>query len=226
MTHPYAHRLAQWLRAHRHEANAGPMKQYMRNQFEFLGIKTPERRALLKEFLAQHGLPPRTELADIVSKLWEWPERELQYCALALLEKEKRSLSKMDLEFIEKLITNKPWWDTVDMLAANIVGPLFKNEPECIPVYTERWMQSNHMWLQRTAILFQLRYKEETDEALLYQLIRQCRQSSEFFIQKAIGWALREYSKTHPASVQRFVESETLTPLSKREALKVIQRRR
>ncbi|WP_035097766.1 DNA alkylation repair protein [Anoxybacteroides tepidamans] len=224
MTSPYVHKLIQQLRAHHNQTNAESMKKYMRDQFEFIGIKTPKRRELLKEFITEHGLPPFAELPEVVRELWELPEREFQYIALTFLEKARKKLTTDDIPFIEELIVNKSWWDTVDLLAANIVGTILQNYQDCIPVYAEKWIQSDHIWLQRTALLFQLKYKHETDEELLYHLIRQCRHSKEFFIQKAIGWALREYSKTSPASVERFVESEHLAPLSRREALKVIQR--
>ncbi|KPV59960.1 DNA alkylation repair protein, partial [Paenibacillus sp. A3] len=106
------------------------------------------------------------------------------------------------------------------------VGELFTRFPELIPVRTQRWMASDSMWLQRTALLFQLRYKKRTDAALLFDLIRQCAASKEFFIRKAIGWALREYSKTDEAAVRRFVAETALSPLSIREALKYVDRRK
>jgi 3-methyladenine DNA glycosylase AlkD len=224
MEHGYVNKLADWMRSHRNEENAGPMKKYMRNQFEFLGIKTPERIALLREFLKEHGKPHFEDLSETVLALWELPEREFQHIALTLLEKDVKKLSEEHVKLAEKLIVTKSWWDTVDHLATRIVGTILKKHPELIEPYTRKWIQSDNFWLKRTAILFQLKYKKDTNEALLYHYIRMCKDSKEFFIQKAIGWALREYSKTNPESVKRFVDSEELAPLSKREALKVIKK--
>jgi 3-methyladenine DNA glycosylase AlkD len=224
MVQTYVVQLKEWMYQHRNEENSVPMKKYMRDQFEFLGIKTPERTALLREFLKQYGKPPFEHLNDIILALWELPEREFQYIALTLLEKEVKKLSEEHLLLAETLIVTKSWWDTVDHLATKIVGTILKSHPQLIEPYTRRWIQSDHFWLNRTAILFQLKYKDDTDESLLYHYIRMCKDSKEFFIQKAIGWALREYSKTNPESVLRFVESEELAPLSKREALKIIKK--
>jgi 3-methyladenine DNA glycosylase AlkD len=222
MVYDYVNKLVDWMRSHRNEEHAEPMKKYMRNQFEFLGIKTPERTALLREFLKEHGKPKFEDLEETVLLLWELPKREFQYIALSLLEKEVKKLSEEHVKLAERLIVTKSWWDTVDHLAPRIVGMILKKHPELIEPYTGKWIQSDNFWLKRTAILFQLKYKKDTDEALLYHYIRMCKDSKEFFIQKAIGWALREYSKTNPESVKRFVDSEELAPLSKREALKVI----
>jgi 3-methyladenine DNA glycosylase AlkD len=220
----YVKPLVQWMNEHRNEENAKPMKKYMRDQFEFLGIKAPQRNALLKEFLKEYGKPRLEELPQTVLALWELPEREFQYIALTLLEKDVKKLSDKHLALAETLVVTKSWWDTVDPLSTNIIGTILKKHPKWIEYYTGKWVQSDHMWLQRTAILFQLKYKKETDEQLLYEYIRMCKDSKEFFIQKAIGWALREYSKTNPESVIKFVESEHLPPLSKREALKIIKK--
>ncbi|MCK5077528.1 MAG: DNA alkylation repair protein, partial [Calditrichia bacterium] len=114
----------------------------------------------------------------------------------------------------------KSWWDTVDFIATNLVGPLFEKYSELIIPYTKKWMDSGNIWLQRTSILFQLKYKEKTDFKLIIGFIQQCSSSNEFFIQKAIGWILREYSKTDASTVIEFVKNNKLAPLSEREALK------
>ena len=110
--------------------------------------------------------------------------------------------------------------DTVDFLASNMVGMHFKRFPNLIPEYTSKWMASGNIWLQRTCLLYQLKYKENTNTSLLYSWIHSLMDSKEFFIQKAIGWILREYSKTAPAEVIDFIHNTNLKPLSKREGLK------
>ncbi|WP_127588632.1 DNA alkylation repair protein [Paenibacillus koleovorans] len=200
------------------------MKAYMRDQFEFLGIPQPERKLIDDRFLSEHGLPEPAELEAVVRALWELPEREYAYFALGLLSRTRKNAPPERLGLLEWLIVTHSWWDTVDELAANQVGPLLAKYPELIESVTSRWMDSGHLWLQRTAILFQLKYKAKTDTALLYSYIGRLAGSKEFFIRKAIGWALREYSKTAPEEVSAFVAEHELSPLSKREALKVINR--
>lgn len=206
--------------ANANPADAAPMKKYMREQFEFLGIKTPLRRKLIKAFYAEHGLPPLAELQALVRQLWEIPYREYQYTALEFLTRRRRHLTPDYLPLLERLITSKSWWDTVDGLAAHQVGGLFARFPEIRDTHIGRWRRQENIWLRRTTLLFQLRYKEKTDEDLLFALIEENLADKEFFIQKAIGWSLREYSKSNPTAVQQFVAVTELSPLAQREALK------
>ncbi|RIW29092.1 DNA alkylation repair protein [Bacillus salacetis] len=216
----YAQQLIGLFRQHENEENAGPMKAYMRNQFEFLGIKTPERKELLRGFIKENGIPPLDELPEAVRELWGQPEREFQYLALTLLDKERRKLGPEHLALLEELVLRKSWWDTIDTIASRIAGFIIRKYPEEGEAYLVKWISSDNFWLNRTAILHQLSYKGETDEVKLFTYIRQHSSSREFFIEKAIGWALREYSKTAPEQVKRFIEKEDLRPLSKREGLK------
>ncbi len=224
--HSYIKGIYKILNEHRNAENAIPMKKYMRNQFDYFGIKAAERRLLCNEYLKNHTLPERRELHKIVKELWKMDERELQYFAIELLMKSKKQWTVEDVTLIEYLVTNKSWWDTVDFLAALIAGAWFKKFPEQIKPVTEKWNSSENIWLQRTSILFQLKYKQDTDLKLLSKYIKRLSSSKEFFVQKAIGWILREYSKTDPALVQQFVETQKLMPLSKREAMKVIERKK
>ncbi|GAA4855374.1 DNA alkylation repair protein [Paenibacillus vulneris] len=204
----------------RNEAEAAPMKQYMRNQFDFLGIRGPKRVELFKEWVHRNGLPPLEELPEVVTSLWSMPEREYQYTAIDLLVKMQRKLEKEHIDLLEWLIVHKSWWDTVDGIAPNGAGYLFQKHPELIASYADRWIESDPIWLQRSAILFQLKYKSRTQESLLFRYIQRRSDSDEFFIQKAIGWALREYSKTNPEAVRDFIQSHELKPLSRREGMK------
>lgn len=148
------------------------------------------------------------------------PEREFQNVALDMLERRVKKLDKSYIGLFETLITTKPWWDTIDPIASKLIGSFMLKYPELIEDYPEKWIASGDMWLQRTAILFQLKYKAKTNVPLLFRYIDNCSESREFFIQKAIGWALREYAKTDAAAVRRFVQERRLAPLSRREALK------
>ncbi len=216
----YLQSLKAHYQSHRNSDNAVPMKKYMRNQFEFLGIKSPTARALFKQFVAANGLPDVEDLAPLVRELWAWPEREYQYVALTFLDKLQKKLTPDVVPLLEHLITHKAWWDTVDAIASHNVGKLLHQYPDHRDRVISQWRHAENFWLRRTTLLFQLGYKAETHEALLFSLVKANQDSSEFFIQKAIGWALREYSKTAPEAVTTFVREESLAPLSQREALK------
>jgi len=208
--------------------NASPdtafwMEKYMKNKFKAFGLKRPQRDVINKEFIADYGFPPQDKLFEVVNMLWQMPEREMQYYAMELLYRFRKQVKKEDICFYENIITQKSWWDTIDYIAVNLVGNYFKNHSEQIPLITSQWMASGNMWLQRICMLFQLKYKKETDYELLFSFIKQLNTSKEFFIQKAIGWALREYAKTNPNEVINFVNNTPLKPLSKREALRRIK---
>jgi 3-methyladenine DNA glycosylase AlkD len=222
MGHEYADRLVSLLKENQSEENREAMEKYMRNQFAFFGIKTPERNILMREFLKVNGKPPVDELPEIVRSLWKEPQRECQYAAMTLLDKRARYLTKAHLPLIEEMILTGSWWDTIDLIASNMVGRI--HEKDNAEEHLEKWIHSDNFWLNRTAILHQLKYKEKTDERRLFRDILMHNESKEFFIQKAIGWALREYSKTNPEAVQQFIDRENLAPLSKREGLKHINR--
>lgn len=200
---------------------APQMSAYMKNKFPFLGIQKPKRQQLSKEFIkeAKRG---KTIDWDMVNRLWDLPEREFQYLAVDYLIALKDYIKPEDIEIIEKLITTKSWWDTVDAIASIIVGQMCKNHPELIESHILNWAESNNIWLARTAILFQLKYKENTDVSLLSRIIKKNSEQKEFFITKAIGWVLREYSKINKEWVREFIKNNALQPLSIREGSKYI----
>lgn len=204
---------------------AVPMAKYMKNKFEYYGIKTPKRSELLKKYHKENGYPKIDEIEAICRELWSLPQREYQYLADGLLNRFAKDMDENAIDFFEYLIITKSWWDTVDLIASKLVGTHFQRFPHLIKKYTTKWMKSNNIWLQRTVILFQLKYKEKTDIMLLVSNIMKLAESKEFFIQKAIGWALREYSKTDSEAVINFVENNKLAPLSSREALKWLKKR-
>jgi len=214
--------LTRLFEANRNEANAGPMEKYMKNHFPYLGIKKPQRSQLEKQFFQETGLLKEPFNQKFIGELWTKDEREYQYTALVYLEKSLNKLEKTDLPFMEELIKTKSWWDTVDAIAPKPVGKIAEKFPEVVAETIDGWAIHEYLWLRRAALLFQLKYKGNTDEELLYQYIRLNAGSKEFFIQKAIGWALREYSKTNSASVKKFIEATKLAPLSVREGSKYL----
>jgi 3-methyladenine DNA glycosylase AlkD len=208
------------FKANRNEELAGPMTAYLKNHFPFLGIKSPLRKDLLKEQFVEYSLPELGQFFDEVWKLYSLPEREYQYAAIALIEKMKKHLTTDDFSTLLQLIETKSWWDSVDSIAPHFVGHIVKLDRDYGKKIMLEWSLSDNMWTNRSAILHQLKFKQQTDTELLFHIIKQHSDSKEFFIQKAIGWALREYAKTNPDLVKVFVEEHPLKPLSKREAFK------
>lgn len=217
--HAYLAPLAESFRRAASPANATAMRAYMKDIAPYYGIKTPQRRALLKAHVSAQGLPPIAELPAIARSAFAQPEREWHYTAVDLLVRLAKKLGPEHLPLQEELITTKSWWDTVDLLASNVVGVILKRHPEAIPEWSRRWIESNAMWLNRTAILFQLKWKGDTDRELLFANIRRHAAHKDFFIRKAIGWALRELARTDPEAVRWFLVSQPLSPLSRKEAM-------
>lgn len=178
----------------------------MRGKFEFLGVKTPDRRRASKSFIAVHG-------PQVVPDLWAEPEREFQYVGADVLWAKASQLSSTDVEWLGGFVQQKSWWDTVDALAKTI-GQVATAQQMLA------WSVADNLWLRRVAIIHQLRRKASTDTALLARIIVNNVGSTEFYINKAIGWALREYSKTDADWVRGFVATHELSRLSQREALK------
>ena len=218
--HPYLAPLHVVFKQHENAANAEAMSAYMKGHFPFFGIKTPLRRELLKEHIAIHGKPSLDELPSIARSAFSFPEREMHHVGLDLMMKAAKKLGPEGLPLLEDLITTKSWWDTVDALAVNVGGVILKQYPTEINTWNSHWVQSKNIWLNRTALLFQLKWKKDVDEELLFENIDRLAAHKEFFIRKAIGWVLREYSRTAPDSVRAFVSSRSLSPLSVREALR------
>jgi 3-methyladenine DNA glycosylase AlkD len=209
----------------RDPVRAVQMKKYMKDQFDFFGIGTPARRAMMSAHIREYGWPDWSGIEEITRSLWEMNERECQSTVIDLLNRMKKKLGPDKLPLMEYLITTKSWWDTVDGVAGWLVGTILQRYPEHIKPLTTRWMDSENIWLQRACLLFQLQYKKDTDLDLMYGFIGRLSDHKSFWIRKSIGWVLREYSKTDPQTVQQYVDAHPeLSGLSKREALKIINR--
>lgn len=220
--HPWTKSIQQALQLIGNDGDAKQMQAYMRDQFSFFGIKSTTRRDAVKLLFTKEQRPTIGELSNVVNELWALPEREYQMVAIDLLIKNKRQLTDDMLPDIERWITQKSWWDTVDMLATHIIGQLYQSSPDTTLQYIEKWQNADNIWLRRTTILYQLKFKAKTDEIKLFSIIKKNQHDTEFFIQKAIGWALREYSKTNSQTVIDFIASNNITGLAKREGLKWI----
>lgn len=198
------------------------MSAYMKGKFVYFGIPSPVRNTIQKEWFAEVKKAD-VDRWELIDALWDCEQREYQYVAIDYLKRTpKRLISIEDIRAIEHLITTKSWWDTVDLIASNYLGAYLQKFPEQKEKVIEAWRNDSDMWLNRSCLIFQLKYKEETDFELMKSLIVQYQGNSEFFIQKAIGWALRQYSKFDPDAVRAFVEEIELGGLARREASKYL----
>ena len=163
------------------------------------------------------------DLKKLITYLWNLKHRDYQYFAQELIYSNHKKFKVDDINLFEYMIIHKSWWDTIDFLAPKILGKYFNLFPEEIEKNIQRWILSNNIWLQRSSLLFQLKYKEDLNTQLLKKTINSLSNSNEFFVNKAIGWMLREYSKTNKTWVLDFINRTKLSRLSSREALKYIK---
>jgi 3-methyladenine DNA glycosylase AlkD len=212
-------RLTTLFEADRDPARAVAMRAYMRDQFDFLGIMAPRQRALARQAVAGTARPTEVALLALADACWARPHREYQYFACDYLRRHAGVLSPDALPAVRRLITTKPWWDTVDVLASRVVGPMVTREPG-LAAAMDDWIDDDDLWVVRTALLHQLFYKRDTDAERLFAYCTRQAGHTDFFVRKAIGWALREYAKTDPDAVRGFVARTDLSGLSRREALK------
>ena len=206
---------------HKNEEQAQKMSKYMLNKFEYIGIKTPERREIFKNFFKEYKNEEKIDW-EFVNKCWENKYREFQYIAADYLKNMKDKLTRDDIPKLKQLILKKSWWDTIDNLDMTI-GALALKDSNVNKILLE-WSIDENIWLRRIAIDHQLLRKEKTDTELLEKILKNNLGQAEFFINKAIGWALRDYSKTNPEWVKNFIEKnrENMAKLSIKEASKYL----
>ena len=206
-------------------AIAPEMASYMKNVSPFLGLKTPERRAILKPIFKQLGKPSETDIHSLVDALYRLPEREFKYAACDALAHFQKSIPPDWIDtYIREWLIIEPWWDTIDSLVNGIVGPLTLREPSLEPVMWT-WLHSDNMWLQRAAIGHQRGRRSKTDVALQLRYCHEVAADSRFFIAKAVGWALRDLAAIDlPATKQFMAEHPNLPRVAAREAIRGIER--
>jgi 3-methyladenine DNA glycosylase AlkD len=198
--------------------------RYLRNQYAFCGLKAPQWVAILREIFKEHGLYSGETLQTFARLCFAEEYHELFYAGLQMSEKQIKQQPKEFIDFLEEAILTGGWWDTVDWIN-KLVGIHMNRYPELQYPVCEKWIRSDSIWLQRVAIIHQLTYRERTDEKLLYDMILRRKDSTEFFVRKAAGWALRQYSRTNPESVIRFIDKhKDLSALTRREGLRLISR--
>ena len=201
-----------------------PMAAYMQHRFEFLGVKTPARRAITKDLLRSARRATADELIELATRCWAQPEREWQYVGTDALKSGHCAFSPDHLDDLRVFITAKSWWDTVDAIASWPVGSIIDRHRDAATVM-DAWLHDTDIWVARTAILHQLRFKHSTDVERQFRYALTRAGDTEFFIRKAIGWSLRQYAHTDPDPVVTFVERhhDELSALTRREALKNVR---
>lgn len=207
---------------HADAERAAPMAAYMKHRFPFHGLPKPIRAEIQRPFVVEWKTMEMEWIQRLVERLWQLPEREYQYVAMDLLMAVKRKWKPESLDLFEALIREKSWWDSVDSLASRMVGGVIMRKPVAHRKRIMSYAKSEDLWLNRTALIHQLFYKEKTDTALFEEVFECCGHKTDFFIQKAVGWALRQYSATDPVFVEEFVERHGLKGLARREALRKI----
>lgn len=207
--------------------DAGPMQAYLKTEMPFYGVKKPGRTAIERLLKKRFRLDDRDAWEEAVRALWALPHREEKYLAIAYAKLHPEHAVPASLPLFEQLIREGAWWDFVDDVAGNLVGRLWSEHRAWTEERMDRWIDDDDLWIRRTAILGQLKHKEHTDVARLFRYCRERMHEREFFIRKAIGWALRQYSYTDPDAVKDFLRAhrDELSGLSYREGAKGLVRK-
>jgi 3-methyladenine DNA glycosylase AlkD len=203
-------------------AKAPAMAAYMKTEQPFYGVQTPDRTPVARELKARFAPRDHREYLEGVLALWRLPHREERYLAIAHARAHREHITMQSIPLYERMVREGAWWDFVDEIAAHLVGTVLLADRSRMRGRIERWVDDKDMWIRRTALLAHLRHKNETDREQLFDHCLRRAAVKEFFIRKAIGWALREYAKTNPAAVRGFVKAHRneLSPLSVAEASK------
>ena len=209
------------LEARADNARALDMSKYMKNKFEFFGVGASVRNEIWKPYFKEAKKTKKIDW-DFIEICFKHNKRECQYTAAYYLKYMQRFLVEDDIPKLKELVLTKSWWDTVDILD-KVIGSIIYNNKNLYSIILE-WSKDDNIWLRRVAIDHQLLRKENTDEQLLEKILINNLNHKEFFVNKAIGWALRDYSKTNPQWVRNFIEvhKENMASLSIREASKYL----
>lgn len=216
--------LTELLSEARNPRRAEENAAYLRNQFVFFGLSRPEQKEIGKRWMSGLDImDDRSDRWQLIRMLWELPEREYQYTAIDWLNGwPKKWYAPEDVAELEHLIRTKSWWETVDSIAPNYLAKWQWMFPERARATFGQWRNADSFWLQRACLIYQLKYKEKTDIAYLEDLIAQFHPIKEFFVQKAIGWSLRQLSKHNKEAVIGILERQPVTGLARREASKYL----
>lgn len=218
--------VARELRACADARKAAGMAAYMKTDMPHYGVQKPDRVPVVREAIKRFGATGRTALERRVRALWKQPHREEKYVAIQMAVCQPELITSKSLPFYRRLIVEGAWWDFVDDVAIRLVGAALLRERAVVRPVLDTWLDGPDLWLRRTVIISQIKHKEQTDWRQLFADCLRRAHEREFFVAKAIGWALREYSKTAPERVSKFLlrHRDQLAPLSFREGSKVLVR--
>jgi 3-methyladenine DNA glycosylase AlkD len=225
MTHPLVLEVRAALKKAADPAKAPKMRAYMKSAMPYRGVSSPEQKAIWRRVFPRHDLSSRAEWEDVALTLWRAATfREERYAAIALTDLRTYAAHRTmpSIPMFEEMIVSGAWWDLVDAIATHQLGDVLRADRPQMSTLMRRWSRDSDMWKRRAAILCQIRFRRDTDLALLYDCIEPNLSDQQFFVRKAIGWALRQYAWVDPREVKRYVKEnrERLSGLSVREALK------
>ncbi len=202
------------------------MQAYMKTEMAFYGVKSPIQNSIVKEVRGFFPITTQAEYNDVVAETWTLPHREEKYISVKLAIKCSKFVTLDALPVYEKMIREGQWWDFIDPISTNLVGKLLEENRNEMTSILDDWIRDEDLWIRRSAILAHNKHKQNTNQEKLFEHCLECAHEKEFFIQKAIGWAMREYSKTAPGEVSNFLGGQggLLSNLSKREGMKHINR--
>ena len=210
------------LEEHADDNYAPKMEAYLKNKFAMYGIRSPMRRTLTKDFIKQSKSLTISQIVDLIDDLWDYDERDYQLIGLDVLIANKKKFTPVELPAIEEWIITKSWWDTIDMIVPHGVGQIGNQKISDLEPFLERWIQDDNIWLNRSCLIFQLKYGSAVDLKRLFRYILIVNHKREFFVQKAIGWSLRQASKFYPQRVAEFIDMQQLSNLAVREGTKYL----
>lgn len=217
--HPYLKKLAQAYKENAIVADAPAMEAYMKHHFKFYGLKSPLRNTITKNHIASYGKVTYEDMPIIIKEAYAQPYRELHYFAMTLLETHYKNIQEQDIELVKWMVQTNSWWDTIDYIATRGAGALVKKYPT-LSFKMDQWSTDEDFWIRRIAILHQMKFKQQTDTKRLFNYCIANANDKEFFIQKAMGWALREYAYIDGKAVLAFLAKHQMPNLTVREARK------
>ena len=201
------------------------MKTYTKDKFEYIGLSAGGRRTLIKPLIKKAKSLTVDDRFILAESLWQERYRECHYAAMDVLTTVESKIDDSYLPRVESLIASHSWWDTVDWLASHLAGAICRRPSPDTEAYLLKWLSSDNIWLNRTCLIHQLFYRDDTNFEKLKDYIYALEHKKEFFIQKAIGWSLRQYSKVNPYEVEEFIDSNpVLSNLARREGMKHINK--
>lgn len=225
--HPVTEKIRNHLRESANLIDARHMQAYMKSEMPFRGVRAAQQQKIFTSAFREYSCDDYASYRQAVNELWDAEYREERYASIAAARKYNQFIVMKSLPVYEMMIRTGAWWDYVDAIAKHLIGLLLKNYPNEMRIVLNEWIVDDDLWIRRSAILSQLAFKHNTDKNLLFEFCSACAAEESFWIRKAIGWALREYSKSEPIEVANYIEGnkKRLSNLSIKEGSKYLRNR-